>query len=574
VRETTADVQSIRFLDEILIGQIAAGEIIERPMSVVKELVENALDAGARRIEVRVEDGGLSSITVADDGEGIVSDELPLAVARHATSKLRVAGDLSAIATLGFRGEGLASIVSVADVRIVSRRAGEQIGYALEVAGESVDTVVPLAAPPGTRVEVRNLFGRVPARREYLRTPAAEFARISAFFSTLALGYPEVAFSLSHGGRTAFSFAADRAFEERLAYVFGPTWTQLLALEAGGDERASITGYVNRPGFERADRRLQHLFVNRRLLRSTALAGAWTAGYAGYAMSRRQPFGVLFVNAPLNEIDPNVHPTKSEVRFRRDAAIGEIARRAIRTALADDATARHQRSLSFAPPTTPSSIPSFDSAPMVVGARPLTPVEEPTFLEMEPHAERASSLRILAQLDRTYLLATDGRALVLVDQHAAHERIAYEIISERASHGAPSEPLLLPDVIELSANEAELLESSRETLGEAGLDIEPFGERVYRVVATPAGYGARAFDLRGYLADLSDEIPGLSARERIWATLACHSVVRAGHVLEFEEMAALIAGLERCRNPMHCPHGRPTIVRIEPHELARFFKRV
>ena len=444
---------------------------------------------------------------------------------------------------------------------------------------------------------MRDLFSRVPARREYLRAPSAEFARISAYVATLALGYPEVAFTLAHGERVVFSFAAGRTFEERLAHVFGPTWSQLIAIEEGRDDPVTVRGYLSRPGFERADRRLQHLFVNRRLLRTTALAGSWTAGYSGYVMTRRQPFGVLFVRTPLAEVDPNVHPTKNEVRFRRDASIGELVRRAIRTALSADASARHARALSFAPPATPTlaivrehgerlerHADDVRGISTTVGATVShdrrsdhhdgdTPTLLTTAADLprsRRNRHRSASSR---KLDRTYLLATDGRALVLVDQHAAHERIAYEMIAARAQRGEPSEPLLVPFTIELGAAETERLESSREALAEGGLEIEPFGERVYRIIATPAGYGARAFDLRGYLADLQDEIPGLSARERVWATLACHSVVRAGQTLEPEEMAALIAGIQRCRNPMHCPHGRPTIVRIEPEGLARLFKR-
>ncbi len=557
---------TIRELDDATIGQIAAGEVVERPLSVVKELVENALDAGARRIDIEIVGGGIERIVVADDGWGIAAGELPLALARHATSKLRNAGDLAAIATLGFRGEGLASIAAVARLRLISRTLHDEIGHALEVDAGRIASVGPVAAPVGTRVDVCDLFAAVPVRREYLRAPAAEFARISAFVGTLALGYPQTGFSVTHDGRRAFAFGAGAAFEERLSHAFGGMWSHLIPLLETTDGRATVGGYISRPGFDRPDRRQQQLFVNRRLLRSTLFAGAWSAGYSGYAMTQRQPFGVLFVQVPVDEVDPNVHPTKSDVRLRRDAAVLELVRRAIRTTLARDAGERIDRSLSLSPPSTARELPASADAAI----SPLRLALDGSAGESEP----IQPLRILAQLDDTYILATDGRALVLVDQHAAHERIAYETIARRADGAVPSEPLLVPYAVELSATDAARLEASRSALAAGGLEIEPFGERVYRIVATPAGYGARAFDLRGYLVDLADDVPGLSARERIWATLACHSVVRAGDRLEHAEMAALLLQLERCRNPMHCPHGRPTVVRIEPDEVARRFRRL
>jgi DNA mismatch repair protein MutL len=596
----------IRLLDETTVGQIAAGEVVERPLSVVKELVENSLDAGATRIAVTVARGGLESIEVADDGAGISQAELALAFARHATSKLTRAEDLERIASLGFRGEGLASIAAVARVRLISRRAAEDVAHAVDAHAGIVGPAEPVAAPPGTRVVVRELFGNVPVRREYVRTPAAEFARISSFLATLALGYPEVTFSLAHDGRATFVFPAS-ALEQRLAHVFGTTESRaLLALgEARGagslvEARSAgslgeaqsfarslgrVHGYISTPGVDRSDRRLQLLFVNGRLLRSTQLAGAWSAGYATYALANRQPFGVLFLEIPAEHVDPNVHPTKSDVRFRRPEAVHDLVRRAIRATLGAQAGERLREAVSFAPSlglnggsTLSASgrsgavVFDFNRATEDVGREPAGEVAAAgaaASLAVAP--ER---LKILAQLDETFVLATDGRALVLVDQHAAHERVAFEAIVERAERGASvNEPLLLPYTIELGPDEAERFERSRATLAAGGLEAEPFGERSYRIIATPAGYGARAFDLRGFIADLGEDVPGLDARERVWASLACHSVTRAGERLEHAEMTALLARLARCANPMHCPHGRPTIVRIEAEAIARLFKR-
>ncbi len=575
----------IRLLDALTVGQIAAGEVVERPLSVVKELVENALDAGAARITVAVRGGGLEAIEVSDDGCGIAPPDLALAFARHATSKLAQSADLERITTLGFRGEGLASIAAVARVRLVSRTAHDEVGYAVDAHGTEIGDAEPVAAAPGTRVSVEALFANVPVRREYVRSPAAEFTRIATFLATLALAYPKVAFSLAHDGRPTFAFRAVPQLDERLAHVFGSAAAALVPLEPDGAGKARVRGFVSRPGNDRPDRRMQLLFVNDRLLRTTQLAGAWSAAYATYALAGRQPFGVLFVDLPPDHVDPNVHPTKSDVRLRYPDAAHDAVRRTIANTLARDASVRVREALSFAPP--------LGARPAGAHERPADARERPADARDRPFSEPelahatgsngaaaarfvpAPEMRILAQLDDTYVLATDGSALVLVDQHAAHERVAFEAIARRArAGGGPSEALLVPYTIELDAGAHERFERSRPALAAAGLDAEPFGERCYRILATPAGYGARRFDFRSYVADLSDEIPGLSAEERVWASLACHSVVRAGDPLEHAEMTALLARLVLCENPMHCPHGRPTIVRFEPEAIARMFKRV
>ena len=578
----------IRLLDATTVGQIAAGEVVERPLSVVKELVENSLDAGATRIAVDIRRGGLDRIDVLDDGMGIARDELALAFARHATSKLGDASDLERIATLGFRGEGLASIAAIARVRLVSRPLGGEIGFAVNAHGIAVGEPEPIATPLGTRVVVEDLFGNVPVRREYVRSPSAEFARISTFLATLALAYPHVTFSLAHDGRPTFVFPASPALAQRLAHVFGSAASSLVALREFAAPGARVRGYVSRPGTDRGDRRMQLLFVNDRLLRSTLLAGAWSAAYASYALVGRHAFGVLFVDVDPDHVDPNVHPTKSDVRLRKPEAVHDAVRGTIARTLAEDANERVRAALSFAPPVGAdrgAMLGSGDAGRRV--ERDMPRLDWNGFSSGSPDGARAedggangvsetpTAPRILAQLDDTYILATDGSALVLVDQHAAHERVAYEAIAARARDGtAPSEPLLVPYTIELDAASAERFERTRESLARAGFDAEPFGERAYRVVATPAGYGARAFDVRAYLDDVGDAIAGLGPDERVWASLACHSVARAGDRLEYAEMTALVARLVRCANPMHCPHGRPTIVRIEADAMARMFKRI
>jgi DNA mismatch repair protein MutL len=538
----------IQKLDAVTIGQIAAGEIIERPASVVKELVENAVDAGATRITVNVERGGLDLIEVVDDGAGIAPSELPLAPRRHATSKLTTAAELESIATLGFRGEGLASIAAVARTEIVSRLRGDEVGARVTAHAEEVGVTEPAAAPVGTRVRVARLFEELPVRREYLRAPSAEFNRISSWLSSFALAYPEVAFTLRHDGKEVWVMPASAQERERLAMVFGRQAAQTLLPLDGSAARTlegTLSGFVSAPGYDRPDRRMQLLFVNGRLLRSTLLAGAWTSGYSTFAMVGRHPYGVLHLTLPPEHVDSNVHPTKSDVRLRYSSQVFDSVRRSIAATLAGHARGR------FAQYTDAEAAPGISFAP----------------------AAGDGGLRVLAQLHRTFILASDGEALLLIDQHAAHERIAYETIAASGDERAPSEPLLVPHVVELDAVRSAVLDGALDALREGGLEIEPFGERTYRIVATPAGYGARAFDLSEFLDDLSAEPKQRSVRERVWASLACHSVTRAGDSLAAEEMMSLLERLQACRNPMHCPHGRPTMVRMSPEEIARMFKR-
>ncbi|GAC1415658.1 MAG: DNA mismatch repair endonuclease MutL [Candidatus Velthaea sp.] len=557
----------IRLLDPQTVGQIAAGEVIERPLSVVKELVENALDADARRIAVRVRGGGISDIEVADDGSGIDAGDVPRALLRHATSKLRDARALTQIDTLGFRGEGLASIAAISRVTIVSRTAEAQIATAVDAFGESIGEPRPLAGPLGTRVVVRDLFSNVPVRREYLRSPGAEFARISQWLATLALAYPHVGFTLEHDGRQIFAFAPDDDLSLRLAHVFGRSAQSMVAVTNVRDgEPVRVSGWVSSPGDDRADRRAQVLFVNGRLLRSTLVSGAWTAAYRTFAMVGRYPYGVLYVAVPPDEVDPNVHPTKSDVRLRHGERVVSVVKEAMSTALRRGAVERLERSISFAPP-----VRSAGSAPVVVEW-------SDSFLTAVPETAEVPALRVLAQVDRTFILATDGRAVVLIDQHAAHERVVFEQLAMNARKGGPSEPLLVPLTFEVRPEEAERLDASLEALTASGLAIETFGERAYRITATPARIvhagKTRSFDVADFIDGLSDELRGLESSQRVWASLACHSVVRAGDRLEFAEMTTLVERLQQCENPMHCPHGRPTIVRLEPDQIARLFKRL
>jgi DNA mismatch repair protein MutL len=562
---------AVRELDAVTIGQIAAGEIIERPASVVKELVENAVDAGARRIVVSIERGGASAIEVVDDGAGIAASDLVLAVRRHATSKLAVAGDLDSIATLGFRGEGLASVAAVARLELISRRPDAAIASRVRAYAEETSAVEPAAAPVGTRVRAESLFENVPVRREYLRSANAEFNRISTWLAGFALAYPRIAFTLRHDGKDVWVMPDSGDPLERLAMVFGRDAARsLLPLDetAASTIDGTVRGFISAPGADRPDRRMQLLFVNGRLLRSALMSGAWTAAYATFTMTGRYPYGALFLELPPGHVDPNVHPTKSDVRLRFGNQVFDAVRRSMNATLQAHATARFREN------TGGIGHPGFSPAPDSIDAS-LAHVQS-LFSNGSADADAVPDrrLRVLGQLHRTYILASDGDALLLVDQHAAHERIAFEQIVEAARKGGPSESLLVPHLIELDGEQSAVLLRSLEALREGGLDIEPFGEGTFRITSTPAGYGARSFDLVGFVEDLTADAKRRDVRERIWASLACHSVTVAGERLEPDEMTTLVDRLARCVNPMHCPHGRPTMVRLGPDEIARMFKRV
>jgi len=566
---------SIHQLDAATVGQIAAGEIIERPVSVVKELVENSLDAGARRIRVDVEGGGSHAIAVSDDGAGILPEELPLALRRHATSKLGSAEDLLRIASLGFRGEGLASIAAVCRTTMLSRRPEAEIGARVSAEGESMGAVEPAAAPVGTRVEARDLFHALPVRREYLRSPSAEFSRISAWLAAAALAFPEVAFTLTHDGRAVWSLPHASEPRHRLAQLFGPGAAERMLSLEGEHDGMRVRGFVSPPGDDKPNRAGQYLFVNRRLLRSTQLAAAWTQAYRSTAMMGRYPYGALMLELDAADVDVNVHPTKSDVRFRRSALVFDLARRSMADALGRHAARRVEQTVlsplpqrgvwggsAAAPPPADLTLRLAELRAAAEGA--------------EAGEEREPRLRVVLQLANTFIVASDGRDLMVIDQHAAHERVNYERIAERASSGAEPvrEPLLLPQIFEVSHAEAAVLAELLPQLEAAGFSVEPFGDRAFRLTATPLEVRVRSFDLRAFLDDVLEErAEGVFSTQTLWASLACKSSIRAGEALQVTEMEELLRRLFACGDPLHCAHGRPTVLRWSEGDLTRLFKR-
>ncbi|MBV8171750.1 MAG: DNA mismatch repair endonuclease MutL [Candidatus Eremiobacteraeota bacterium] len=564
----------IRQLDATTIAQIAAGEVIERPVSVVKELVENSLDAGASTIAVEVVDGGRVSIGVSDNGSGILRDDVALAFARHATSKLSSARDLFAVDTLGFRGEGLASIAAAAHVELTSRAPGAELGARIDAHGMHVGTAAMCAAPPGTKVVVRDLFADMPARREFMKSARAEFARISAFLGRLSLGWPEVAFRLTHDGKEIWSLPAVHDGVERLEMVFGNGSRGALRELApdGAPARVIVSGYVSSPGHDKPNREGQIFFVNGRLIRNAQLGAAWLAGSGSFGITGRYPFGMLALELPPEDVDVNVHPTKIEVRFARGHEIFDAVRTAVARTLRLTEVARPAPPIAFAPSASAghaAELPALAFAPRSDAAPGM---QADAAVAVAP----SGSARIYGQVDRTFIVAGDAQGLFIIDQHAAHERIAYEALLEHAGDSDASAPLLFPTIVELSDDQAAALYEHVDELAAAGVVVEPFGEGAYRISALPAGYEKRRFDLAGILDDLSADDAareGIAHRNRLLATIACHSVVRAHEALSLQEQSALYDRLQRCDDPHTCPHGRPTMLRLDAASLAKAFGR-
>jgi DNA mismatch repair protein MutL len=556
----------IRVLDPELVAQIAAGEVIERPASVVKELVENALDAGASRIEVETEGGGRSRIRVADDGCGIPAAEVALAFARHATSKISAPEDLFRIATLGFRGEALAAIAAVARVTCQTRAVGEELGTYVRIEGGEIREQRPMARPPGTEMIVEDLFFNTPARRKFLKGEGAERRAIDLWISRYALAYPRVAFFLRHDRREALTLPAAREPRHRLAALYGAEVAEALLEVHEADEEMRISGWISPPGMDRPDRQEMAFFVNGRWVQDRMLPAAVLQAYHTLLPAGRFPWSFLWIDLPLDAVDVNVHPAKIEVRFRDPDRVFRLVQRAAHRALRQTAPRVFQ---SVASPMAPVSMP----------ARPLPP-GEPADVLPKPSGEEAGlpPLRVIGQLQATYIVAEGPDGLYLLDQHAAHERVLYEELMARRQEGPlPAQPLLQPVLLEVSPEEGSLLEEHQETLRELGLWIEPFGPRAVRVRAIPAVLSAEA--IRAVIQDLLFDLhearrPMEAALEARWIRSICkRAAVKAGQVLGMEQMQHLVRALERCAMPWTCPHGRPTVLRFPLGQLAHQFGR-
>ena len=573
----------IHALAEHLANQIAAGEVVERPASALKELIENSLDAGAQSISVDLTQGGIRRIRVADDGEGIEHGDLPLALARFATSKIATLEDLEQAATLGFRGEALASIGAVSRLSLASRRAGERHAWRLACEGGALSAVEPAALAAGTTVDVEELYFNTPARRKFLKSEATEFARCEEAFSRAALSRSRIAFSLAHNGRRV-AHLAPADFRARASAVIGEDFA-LAAIEIAASATAiSLAGLVAAPGFTRASRDTQYLFVNGRFVRDKVVAHAIREAYADVLHHDRHPAYVLFLETDPRRVDVNVHPAKSEVRFRDSGAVHQFVFHALSRALAQPLAGAATAAIATGSPET---APFFHQESLGV-AQPASRYE--AFFSAAVDQERrieTSGAQLgspmlgyaLAQLHGVYVLAQNAAGLLVVDMHAAHERIVYEKLKNALDAARlPSQPLLVPIAVPGTAEEVEASREAGEALASLGFEVGVVGPRDLVIRAVPALLA----DLDGpsLLRSVLAEVRQFGAsralverRNELLAGMACHAAVRANRSLTLPEMNALLREMEDTERAGSCNHGRPTWVQFSMAELDRLFMR-
>ena len=594
----------IRQLSAETVNRIAAGEVIERPASVIKELVENAIDAGARQIEIVAIAGGLSLLRVVDDGSGMSAHDLALAVERHATSKL-AEDDLFDIRTLGFRGEALPSIGSIAHLTIQSRPRGAASGASLTVDRGAKGEVGPAALNHGTIVEVRELFSATPARLKFLKSERSETMAIGEVVKRLAMAHPEIGFELTTGERAPLSLPRTSATPEghlaRLGRIMGREFIDDALRIERTKEGLTLTGFAALPTLHRNDAALQFLFVNGRPVRDKLLLGAVRAAYGDLIPKGRQPLFALFLALDPRAVDVNVHPAKAEVRFREAGAVRSLMINALRTALED---AGHRASAFGGQKTLEVLAGAVDTGVRPMGLTPYSPAPPRTSLTpglaeqyhapleamLAPSARadtNAAPPELLrrplgaarAQLHGTYIVAQTEDAVVIVDQHAAHERLVYERMkSALANGGIARQGLLIPEIVTLDPDEVAALDDAAPELAELGLVLEAFGREAVAVRETPALLGQT--DIKGLVKDLAAELIADEARtalkarlEAVAATMACHGSVRAGRKLQVEEMNALLREMEATPHSGQCNHGRPTYVELKLADIERLFGR-
>ena len=567
----------IRLLSEHVANQIAAGEVVERPASVVKELLENALDADAQRITVTIKAGGRSAVIVNDDGFGMSRDDTLLALERHATSKITTAEDLHSIRSLGFRGEAVPSIAAVSRFTLTSRERGALAGTQIEIAGGKILSVNDVGTAEGTTVEVRNLFFNLPARRKFLRSEQTETAHIEHIVTLCALAHPAVAFRLVVDERTRFDLAPATDLAGRLRELYGHQLVaQLLPLEGQG-----IHGFVGKPGISRADRSQQHIFVNGRPVESKGINYALMEGYHTGLMKGRFPVTFLFIEIDPAAVDVNIHPAKREVRFRDEYAVRQSVIDVVRQALAP-AGPTFQPVTNVGWPTASKNEPLDYSSPFSSEvAVPVNRSYEQTSLPVAPAEVQTEEgrWRVLGVIGQLYILIESPEGLVLMDQHAAHERVLFErMLRELTVESAPSQKLLLPVTLELEARDADFLRGNLKTLHKLGLGVSEFGERTFLIDAVPPYFQldnlAQTFrDIVDELRQTGEQIHARRLGEDKIATTVCRHAVKAHDPLRGEELRGLLEQLHRCDLPYTCPHGRPTLIQMSYAELEKKFGR-
>jgi DNA mismatch repair protein MutL len=586
---------SIRVLPPEVSSRIAAGEVIERPVSIVRELLDNAIDAGATRITVEIEDGGIGLIRITDNGRGISPEQVELAFERHATSKIAGLSDLGHVHTLGFRGEALPSIAAASDVELLTRAVGEPVAVQATLIDARVVRRSARPGPEGTSFAVRNLFGRLPARRKFLGSVAAESRAITTLVTHYALAYPGIAFQFASHARRVLSTSGDGQLRHAFAAVYGADNAAQMLDVSHEEEGVRVGGLAGPPSLHRGNRAAISVFVNGRWVQSRPLIFSIVDAYQSQLPVGRHPIASIAIGVHDDDVDVNVHPAKAEVRFRDERAVGRVVRHAVSLALEATAPVRW-----FGPAPTvaaaPEGAPAGGAAPVSLRDR-LDPVQalrapQPVQTRMEwrggaagePAGGPAPSqrevlplLRVVGQMAATYVVAEGPDGMYLIDQHAAHERVVYDriLVGREAASGPPRQPLLEPVLLELDVPRAAAVEEHREHLASLGLELEAFGELAYLVRAVPAGMGDTDIvaALQRFLDQLGTDRRLADPFARAAATVACHASVRAGQALALEQMRQLVTDLERTASPRTCPHGRPTLVHVGVEAIERQFGR-
>jgi DNA mismatch repair protein MutL len=584
-----------------LANQIAAGEVVERPASIVKELVENAIDAGARRLTIHVELGGKKQVRVEDDGEGMEPDDARLAIERHATSKIRRADDLAAILTLGFRGEALPSIASVSHFVLRTRAKGQQSGTEIRVNGGTVASVVEIGAPQGTVVEVNDVFYNLPARRKFLKSDGAESAQVSRVVTQLALAHPEVGFTLTSAGRKVLQCPPAISHRDRLYQVYGERSDLMEVFKDAGGIR--LTGFIAALAEQGPTRGPQNVFINRRIVKDKTIAHAIIDSYSQASIKERSPEVHLFLEMPPDALDVNVHPTKAEVRFRDQSLVHQVVRRALMDALGHSGAPQlqlrpeHMAQTPFAAPLPgvlaggafPNRwLPAEKMEPRSAqSTQSLEGNETPVFSARSANSAvpSFSSVEIkpmipLGQFRDTFIIAVDDEGVAIIDQHVAHERVLFERVMERISSGRlESQRLLVPMVMDLTPSAQQALVNRAGELERLGFEIESFGSATIKVTSVPALL--KIEDCSKTLLALAEDLEGIDsgaqvqdALQRIAATTACHAAVKANYPLTYEKMAHILDELRATSYSTVCPHGRPVMLRLTRREIEKNFDRV
>ena len=571
---------TIKILDQGVVSRIAAGEVIERPASVVKELVENALDAGSTQISVEVRGGGVSLIRVTDNGLGIPSAEVALAFERHATSKIRSFDDLQSIGSLGFRGEALPSIAAVARVEVVTCDEGDSAGTRITLEGGAVAGRENQARARGTTITVRDLFRNVPARLKFLKSLPTENSHIANVVSQYALAFPGVAFALSVNGKSTLNTSGRGRLLDSIIDVYGVEMAGKMLPLDGAEDRWSggpsgsirVNGMVGSPELGRAGRGYLSFFINRRWVSSRLLAYAVEEAYHGLLMAGKHPVAVIDISLPPQEVDVNIHPAKSEVKFRNESEIFRAVQKAVRQALVALMPVPKIEEVAAAYASPGTGMQALWTTPPVSGGHSASPTPD---AGQQTLTASLPMLRVVGQVLSCYIVAEGPDGLYLIDQHAAHERIRFEQVrQQRAQSNTEVQGLLEPATFEVTPRQNEILNSCYQDLTAFGFSLEPFGDRTYLVRAVPVLLAGDSWPVM--LRQLLDELSGESRsrwEEKIIASIACHGAVRSGQVLSIDEMRELVRHLEQTDNPYTCPHGRPTVIRLSSAQLEREFGR-